>query len=471
MMQETGTDPPPHESTSTTTTLTTTTATSAARHSSAGWLTSNTAASLSCTSPMLCASFNQDGTCLAIGTQNGFSLFNLTPQYQLSISRDIGGGLAHVEMLFRCNLLAIVGGGVTPKAAPHVVLVWDDHVQKAIGELSFRQSVLAIKLRRDSIAVALRDRIYVYHLADLSLRDKVYTTDNPHGLMALSTAVQDMVLACPSTTEGHVRVELYGLRKTVLMEAHNTSLRQLALTEDGKKLATCSIKGTIVRVFCCHTSTLLHEFRRGVERVDMTGLVWSWDHSYLACCSDKGTAHVFGLHRAASGNTTTTTTTNKPSLSSRFLTMVSKSGDLPKSISQVRGLAHPTACAFVPDQPHTLAVVGWDERGNGVVIVSDVSKEDAVRRGYHVISKAMDTEDDEDPLLDREARRRQRLTPQKRTDEPTPLLVGDRVLVNITQQIVFTDDDDGFLSVNAFQENEDADKHDKKETVAPERVQ
>jgi hypothetical protein len=83
-----------------------------------------------------------------------------------------------------------------------------------IGELSFRQVVLRVKLRKDAIAVALRDRIYVYHLADLSLRDKIYTADNPHGLLCLSTQVQNMVLACPSVSLGHVRVELYGLRKT-----------------------------------------------------------------------------------------------------------------------------------------------------------------------------------------------------------------------------------------------------------------
>ena len=87
---------------------------------------------------------------------------------------------------------------------------------KEIGELSFRQAVLKVKLRKDAIAVALRDRVYVYHLADLSLRDKIYTADNPFGLLSLSTQVQDMVLACPSVTTGHVRVELYGLRKTVV---------------------------------------------------------------------------------------------------------------------------------------------------------------------------------------------------------------------------------------------------------------
>jgi hypothetical protein len=94
--------------------------------------------------------------------------------------------------------------------------IYYSSVAREIGELSFRQVVLRVRLRKDAIAVALRDRVYVYHLADLSLRDKIYTADNPHGLLCLSTQIQDMVLACPSVTPGHVRVELYGLRKTVV---------------------------------------------------------------------------------------------------------------------------------------------------------------------------------------------------------------------------------------------------------------
>jgi hypothetical protein len=167
-------------------------------------------------SQLLSCSFNQDGGCLAVGTTSGFSVHNLHPQYSLSVERGLRGGIGHVEMLFRCNLMALVGGGPTPHSAPHRVLIWDDHVPKEIGELSFRQPVLKVKLRKDAIAVALRDRVYVYHLADLSLRDKIYTADNPFGLLSLSTQVSDMVLACPSVTTGHVRVELYGLRKTMV---------------------------------------------------------------------------------------------------------------------------------------------------------------------------------------------------------------------------------------------------------------
>lgn len=167
-------------------------------------------------SSLLSCTFNQDGGCLAIGTTTGFSVHNIHPKCSLSVQRQLQGGIGQVELLFRCNLMALVGGGPCPHSPPHRVLIWDDHIPKEAGELSFRQVVLRVRLRKDTIAVALRDRVYVYHLADLSLRDKIYTADNPHGLLSLSTQIQDMVLACPSVTTGHVRVELYTLRKTVV---------------------------------------------------------------------------------------------------------------------------------------------------------------------------------------------------------------------------------------------------------------
>jgi WD repeat-containing protein 45 len=194
---------------------TTTTATSNTNEVSATTAASTNSSS-NIDSSLLTCSFNQDGGCLAIGTTSGFSVHAIQPQYSVSVDRTLSGGVGIIEMLFRCNLLVLVGGGPYPVAPPHRVLIHDDHVNRPVGELSFRQVVLATKLRKETIAVALRDRVYVYHLADLSLRDKIYTADNPHGLLCLSTQIQDMVLACPSVTTGHVRVELYGSRKTIV---------------------------------------------------------------------------------------------------------------------------------------------------------------------------------------------------------------------------------------------------------------
>ncbi|KAK1319487.1 Autophagy-related protein 18a [Acorus calamus] len=198
-------------------------------------------------------------------------------------------------MLFRCNILALVGGGPAPQYPPTKVMIWDDHQSRCIGDLSFRSEVRAVRLRRDRIVVVLEQKIFVYNFMDLKLIHQIETVPNPKGLCVVSQAPGPMVLVCPGGQKGQVRVEHYGLKKTKFIMAHDSRIACFALTQDGRVLATASSKGTLVRVFNTVDGSLLQEVRRGADRAEIYSLAFSANTQWLAVSSDKGTVHVFSL--------------------------------------------------------------------------------------------------------------------------------------------------------------------------------
>ncbi|KAJ1480899.1 WD40-repeat-containing domain protein [Baffinella frigidus] len=243
--------------------------------------------------------FNQDQSCLAVGVSKGFKVFNCSPFHEQVNSEMEGGGIRLVEMLFRCNIFALVGAADNTRFPPNQVIIWDDKRKKDIGQLSFRHDVKAVRLRRDKVVVVLEYKVLVFNFSDLSQLMEIDTISNPKGLCALCPAPNHTVLACPGTQKGQVRLELSELRRTFSLAAHTAALSCLALTLDGTRLATASEKGTILRVFDTLTGKLLQEVRRGAQAADICGIAFSPTSSLLSCASVRGTVHIFSLAEAA----------------------------------------------------------------------------------------------------------------------------------------------------------------------------
>eukprot|EP00002_Diphylleia_rotans_P005515 TRINITY_DN1466_c0_g1_i4.p1 TRINITY_DN1466_c0_g1~~TRINITY_DN1466_c0_g1_i4.p1 ORF type:complete len:363 (-),score=77.44 TRINITY_DN1466_c0_g1_i4:567-1655(-) len=244
---------------------------------------------------LLYVGFNQDFGCFACGTESGFRIFNCDPLKE-RFKRDFGsGGIGRVEMLFRCNILALVGGGRNPRYPPNKVMIWDDYQNKCVVELEFRNEVKAVRLRRDRIVVVLETKVYVYNFSDLKPLQQVDTYSNPLGLCALCPSTTNSVIAFPALQKGFVHVELYDQKKTTIIPAHDNVLSCLSLNVDGTRLATSSEKGTLIRVFDTVSGQLLHEFRRGSDRAEIYSLCFSHGSEWLAVTSDKGTVHIFSL--------------------------------------------------------------------------------------------------------------------------------------------------------------------------------
>jgi WD40 repeat protein len=249
---------------------------------------------------LLFAGFNQDQGCFSVGTDNGFRIYNSDPLREKERQEwSTGpGGIRHLEMLFRCNYLALVGGGVSPRFSPNKVMIWDDLKKKVAIELDFSSEVRCVRLRRDRIVVVLDTIVKVFTFTSTPQQLHVFdTAPNPRGLCSLSPSSTNSLLALPGTHPGHTQlVDLASPDKAPLeVRAHDSSLSCLTLNIPGTRLATASEKGTLVRVWDSGSGEMVTELRRGSQPANIFCINFNKDSTLLCVASDHGTIHIFSV--------------------------------------------------------------------------------------------------------------------------------------------------------------------------------
>lgn len=243
-------------------------------------------------------SFNQDSSCFALGTQDGFSVFNCDPpsiRFKSNEREETAKSVGIIRMLNKSNIFAMSGGKDSNRKVPiNTVAIWDDFQKKIISNVELRSPVTGIELRIDMLLITIIDKAYAYSL-DLRLEASYETCPNSAGIAALSTG-KKQVVAVPGHLPGTVTVENLSDGYRNIIKAHENGLAAIALNPDGTKLATASVKGTLIRVWDTQSKELLKEFRRGLEPVEITSIAFDQHtSSRIVVCSNKGTVHVFSL--------------------------------------------------------------------------------------------------------------------------------------------------------------------------------
>lgn len=248
---------------------------------------------------MLYISFNQDNSCFAVGTERGYRIYSLqTPNLDF-YERVMDGGIGIIEMLFRSNILALVGGGKYPKYPQNKVIIWDDNNGKVITELSFNGYVNNVKLKRDKIVIICDKKIFVFNLMNLTQIDVIdyETIENKKGLIAI-TPLKGNSIAYPDKAIGYVRIKNYDIGKKVLINAHDNPLAAIAFSRDGTILASASCEGIYLRLFTVENANFIYQFQIGKYATDVLALSFDADGDYLITSIVGGVVCGFSMGKA-----------------------------------------------------------------------------------------------------------------------------------------------------------------------------
>ncbi|CAI2373888.1 unnamed protein product [Moneuplotes crassus] len=240
-------------------------------------------------------SFNQDHSCYCISTDNGVEVHTINPDDRPS-KIPLDGSIMKASMLYRTNIVAMVGGGTNPKYSSNKLILWDDKEKEVAGELTFGFRIRNFAIRRDIIAVQFEDKVMVFGLRDLELLKTHKTSMNYYNILCLNTKTSLPIIAMLGSKRGTIKIHFHQNNTETEIECHQAEIRAASLNPEGTLLATASTKGTLIRVFNTKDGgEPLRELRRGSENADIQCLAFSSLSIYLSCTSDKGTAHVFTI--------------------------------------------------------------------------------------------------------------------------------------------------------------------------------
>ncbi|KXS11752.1 WD40 repeat-like protein [Gonapodya prolifera JEL478] len=272
-------------------------------------------------SDILFVNFNQDFSCVSVGTRHGYKIYNCDPFGKCYGKTD--GGIGIVEMLFSTSLVALVGAGEQPAFSPRRLQLTNTKRQSTICELTFVTAILAVKLNRRRLVVVLEEHIYIYDISNMKLLHTIDTNPNPNALCSLSPSSDPCYLAYPShssgsstalsspsssssshssSTGGELLIfDAASLQAVNIIQAHKAPLSAVCFNSDGKMVATASDKGTVIRVFAVPSGQKLHQFRRGAYPARIFSLAFNVQSTYLAVSSDSDTVHIFKMTPGSPG--------------------------------------------------------------------------------------------------------------------------------------------------------------------------
>ena len=203
-------------------------------------------------------------------------------------------------MLHNSNVIILVGLTEYRDFSPNKLVLWLTDRNCAVkNSTNFQSKIIALKINKCRMVVAERNYIHIFSTGEIQKMHTYEVNNICLGKLVLSNNIDKNVWLCFSTSldQGEVKIydTLYPSTKKIQIKAHKSPILKLALSNKGDRLATCSCKGTIIRIFSLPDGEKICTFKRGINPAFIFSMNFSKEGDKLLISSDKGIINLFDI--------------------------------------------------------------------------------------------------------------------------------------------------------------------------------
>ena len=235
--------------------------------------------------------YNFDKTSLFCSTNKGFIIYNINPFRQL-LKRNIKGGISYGVIYQRSNIIFFVGTGISPEYPTNCLIIWDEKLKKKIAQITIKNKIEGFKINEYNIQVWFKKNVYIYGLMNLAKLKEISIIS--YSFSSIITP-KGYLICFPSIDYKNLgKMVIKSNNSLINVQAHKDSIHKLALSPDGKYIATCSSKGYLLKLFN-NKGILIREYNRGFTSKQISFLGFSTKSRWLICATEYSTIHLFDL--------------------------------------------------------------------------------------------------------------------------------------------------------------------------------
>lgn len=167
--------------------------------------------------------------------------------------------------------------------------------------LEMPEKILNVEITKTLIIIILSKKILIYNRSNYEQLHVYNTCLNENGILLTNNndlpKIYTVGMKCGEVSYINLQNEIPNY-----MPCHDNAISCITTDKNDKFLATASTCGTLIRVFDIESNKMLFEFRRGSTAATIYDLSISDDLKWLACCSNRGTLHIFELEKESKKN-------------------------------------------------------------------------------------------------------------------------------------------------------------------------